>query len=166
MFVFFFCCFVVCFVCFVLVFFFFLVRGCFWFCVLSFLSRGVRYQSWFSRNIQNPDMEWCKHFSTTAEGIQNKFDQQKVPEDILAINRMRRHAFLQEIYWRKNHITKINLFINKCLVFTPDNLSSSEMESVTQVQILDETVCVSFHANILRKGMNVPVLPQLPTNYG
>ena len=33
-------------------------------------------------------------------------------------------------------------------------LSSLEMESLTQAQILDETLCVSLHTNTLGKGMN------------
>ena len=35
-----------------------------------------------------------------------------------------------------------------------------KMKSVTQIQFLDEAVCVSFHANVLRKGMNPSVLLQ------
>ena len=33
-------------------------------------------------------------------------------------------------------------------------LSLWELESVTRVQILDKTVCVSYNANVLGKGIN------------
>ena len=33
------------------------------------------------------------------------------------------------------------------------------MDSVTRVQILDETVCISLHTNALGKSMNLSVLP-------
>ena len=33
-----------------------------------------------------------------------------------------------------------------------------EMESVSQVQILDATFCVSLHASTLKKGMNPSIL--------
>ena len=33
------------------------------------------------------------------------------------------------------------------------------MKLVNQVQILDEAVCVSLHANAIEKGMNPSVLP-------
>ena len=33
------------------------------------------------------------------------------------------------------------------------------MDSVTQVQILDEAVCILHSANILREGMNPTILP-------
>ena len=40
------------------------------------------------------------------------------------------------------------------------SLLSSEMDLVTWVQILDETVYVSFRANVLGKGMNPSILYQ------
>ena len=33
------------------------------------------------------------------------------------------------------------------------------MDKVTQVQILDETVCISHNANTLGEGMNPTILP-------
>ena len=33
------------------------------------------------------------------------------------------------------------------------------MDTVTQVQILDETVCISHRSNTLGKGMNPIILP-------
>ena len=33
------------------------------------------------------------------------------------------------------------------------------MELVTRVQILDKAICISHHANTLRKGMNPTILP-------
>ena len=41
-------------------------------------------------------------------------------------------------------------------------LSSKEMESVTQVQILDETICIFLHDNALGKGINSTLLPTHP----
>ena len=38
-------------------------------------------------------------------------------------------------------------------------LSSQEMDSVTRVQILDETDCISHSTNTLGKGMNPIILP-------
>ena len=38
-------------------------------------------------------------------------------------------------------------------------LVSLEMASTTQVQILDEAVCVSLYTNTLWKGMNPSLLP-------
>ena len=40
-------------------------------------------------------------------------------------------------------------------------LSSKEMESATWVQILDEAVCISLHADALKKGMNPSILSQV-----
>ena len=45
-----------------------------------------------------------------------------------------------------------------CLAY---RLSSSEIESATRVQILDEIACVSFHVHDLGNGMNPYVLPQV-----
>ena len=39
------------------------------------------------------------------------------------------------------------------------------MESVTQLQILDETVCISFRANALGKGMDSSVPSSMDTKY-
>ena len=39
-----------------------------------------------------------------------------------------------------------------------ERLSSYELESVIRVQILDEAICVSLHANALKKIMNPYVL--------
>ena len=38
-------------------------------------------------------------------------------------------------------------------------LSSYEMDTATQVQILDETDCISHSSNTLGKGMNPIILP-------
>ena len=43
-------------------------------------------------------------------------------------------------------------------------LLSIEMESVTQVQILNEAFCISLHANALAKCMN-PSLPSLAMSF-
>ena len=39
------------------------------------------------------------------------------------------------------------------------------MSTVTRVQILDEAICISFHANDLEKGMNPFVLPSVMGKY-
>ena len=38
-------------------------------------------------------------------------------------------------------------------------LSSQDMDTATQVQILDETDCISHSTNNLEKGMNPIILP-------
>ena len=43
-------------------------------------------------------------------------------------------------------------------------VSSKEMDTVTQVQILDETDCISHSTNTLGKGMNPIILLQLWIN--
>ena len=44
-------------------------------------------------------------------------------------------------------------------------LTSLEMELATCAQILDEAVCVSLHANTIRKGMNPSVLSPAIVEY-
>ena len=40
-------------------------------------------------------------------------------------------------------------------------LSLWKMDMATQVQILDEAVCISYSANTIVKGMNPTILPPL-----
>ena len=44
-------------------------------------------------------------------------------------------------------------------------LSSQEMDTETQVQILDKFVYISHSTNTLGKGMNAPILPSAIGKY-
>ena len=52
----------------------------------------------------------------------------------------------------------LSAFVSKFNNNVAAGLSSSELESVTQVQIWEEAVCFSLHANALGKGIDLSVL--------
>ena len=63
--------------------------------------------------------------------------------------------------WIQNNL-KINRASNSggapLEALVAERLSSFEVDSATEVQVLDEVVCISHHVNTLRNGRN-PIIP-------
>ena len=65
---------------------------------------------------------------------------------------------------RKTSVDYVVIETNSLIIYyakvanVVQSLSSLEMDTVTQVQILDETDCISHSTNTLGKGMN-PIIP-------
>ena len=53
----------------------------------------------------------------------------------------------------------IYMYIYSMSMFVVKWLPSKEMNTVTQVQILDDTVCITDRANTLKIGINPIILP-------